>query len=88
MNRKADFNDEAFTTITKSRLGESPTRERTQIGQYGLQEMGERAHILQQTLGRLPTNEELMLDMPGALGSSWAEEEGENPGSIGACNQM
>jgi hypothetical protein len=84
MNMDAGFNDEAFTTITKSWLGENPTRQRTRTGQYGLEEARESASLLQQTLCRLPTNEELMLDMFNAVGISMLEEKRKT----GSCKPM
>jgi hypothetical protein len=89
MNKEAGWKDEAFATIAKSWVGENPARRRTRTGQYDLGEMRESACVLQQTLGRLPTNDGLMIDMIGAVGTSWAEEEEKkNPGSVAAYNHM
>jgi hypothetical protein len=79
MNQKEGFNDKSFATITKSWMGENPTRKRARTGKYGLGEMRENALILQQTLGRLPTNDEFMLDMFSAIKISLVEEEENNP---------
>jgi hypothetical protein len=88
MNQKEGFNDKAFATITKSWMGENPTRKRTRTGQYGVEEMRENALALQQTLGRLPTTDEFMLDMISAIGAGLVEEEEKNPGSTGGCDPM
>jgi hypothetical protein len=88
MNMDAGFNDKAFAAITKSWMGENSTRKRTRTGQYGLEEMGENALALQQTLGRLPTTDEFMLDMISAIGTGLVEEEEKNPGSTGDCDPM
>jgi hypothetical protein len=88
MNQKEGFNDKAFATITKSWMGENPTRKRTRTGKYGLEEMRKKALILQQTLGRLPTNDEFMHDMFSAIKISLVEEEENNPGSTGAYKPM
>lgn len=84
MNMDAGFNDKAFTAITKSWLGENPTRKRTRTGQHSLEEMRESASLLQQTLGRLPTSDELMLDMFNAVGTSMIEEKRKT----GSCKPM
>jgi hypothetical protein len=88
MNQKEGFNDEAFATITKSWMGENPTRKRTRTGQYGVEEMRENALALQQTLGRLPTTDEFILGMTSAIGTGIVEEEEKNPGSTGGCDPM
>jgi hypothetical protein len=88
MNQKEGFNDEAFAIITKSWMGENPTRKRARTGQYGVEEMRENALALQQTLGRLPTTDDFMLDMISAIGTSIVEEEEKNPSSTGGCDLM
>ncbi|KAG4432056.1 hypothetical protein IFR05_012470 [Cadophora sp. M221] len=64
---KPNIDPEIFKKITTSWLGDNPTRTRTHKGQYSMEELAENGLKLQQELGRLPTRDELLLDMMGAL---------------------
>ncbi|KAL5313818.1 hypothetical protein ACEPPN_018241 [Leptodophora sp. 'Broadleaf-Isolate-01'] len=64
---KPNIAPEIFKKITTSWLGENPTRTRTHKGKYSMEELAENGLKLQQELGRLPTRDEMLLDMMGAL---------------------
>lgn len=50
-------------------MSDNPTRQRTRSGQYSVEEMVENIGPLQRTLGRIPTKDEIMMDMICALTS-------------------